>query len=88
MVQRYRHSNSMELGYFFTNHLSAMTGESLHSKFDIAEELAYRDQVIDHLVIELNYIKDMIDAYKANELKSEHIVATLEKYPLEVFTSK
>ena len=38
-----------ELGEYYTKHLSAMTSEGLHSKSDIAAELAYRDYVIDKL---------------------------------------
>lgn len=33
----------------YTKHLSAMTGEGLHSKADIAAELAYRDARIEEL---------------------------------------
>lgn len=33
----------------FTRHLSAMTGEGLHNKVDIAAELAFRDAEIDWL---------------------------------------
>jgi hypothetical protein len=38
-----------ELGGFYFKHVSAMTGEALHSKSDIAAELAYRDAHIDYL---------------------------------------
>lgn len=33
----------------YAKHVSAMTGEQLHSKMDIAAELAYRDNEIDRL---------------------------------------
>lgn len=36
-------------GGYYTRHLSAMTNESLHSKSDIAAELAYRDYIVDML---------------------------------------
>lgn len=41
---------------YYTNHVSAMTGEKLHDKSAIAAELAYRDKVIETLekkIIEL-----------------------------------
>ena len=34
---------------YYADHVSAMTGEGLHSKSDIAAELAHRDEVIDNL---------------------------------------
>ena len=37
-----------EGGYYF-KHVSAMTGESLHCKSDIAAELGWRDREIDRL---------------------------------------
>lgn len=33
----------------YSKHVSAMTGEKLHSKSDIAAELAWRDQKIERL---------------------------------------
>lgn len=35
-----------ESGDFYCKHVSAMTGEKLHSKSDIAAELGYRDKLI------------------------------------------
>ncbi len=46
-----------EKGGYYIRHIMAMTGEGLHSKSDIAAELAFRDAVIDDLldqVAELN----------------------------------
>lgn len=37
------------LGQHYINHVDAMTREKLHSKADIAAELAYRDQRIEEL---------------------------------------
>jgi hypothetical protein len=37
------------LGEYYMRHLSAMTGEALHSKAAIAVELAWRDQQIDEI---------------------------------------
>lgn len=37
-------------GNYYCRHVSAMTGEGLHSKSDIAAELGFRDQRIDALL--------------------------------------
>ena len=37
------------LGDYYVRHVSAMTGEGLHWKSDIAAELAWRDRQIDEL---------------------------------------
>jgi len=42
---------------YYMKHLSAMTGEKLHRKSDIAAELAHRDMVIDGLKEDLG-LKD------------------------------
>lgn len=36
-----------EIGGYYCRHVSAMTGENLHSKSDIAAELGHRDMLID-----------------------------------------
>lgn len=38
-----------EAGGHYSRHVQAMTAESLHSKSDIAAELAWRDMIIDRL---------------------------------------
>lgn len=48
----YKERNVAELdtaGNYYFKHVSAMTGENLHSKSDIAAELGYRDMIIDKL---------------------------------------
>lgn len=40
----------VKLGRYYTDHVEAMTREKLHSKADIAAELAYRDLKIDVLL--------------------------------------
>lgn len=44
---------SDELSEHYAKHVFAMTAEGLHSKSDIAAELAYRDAEIDRLTQEL-----------------------------------
>lgn len=41
--------DARELGEYYTRHVYHMTSEGLHSKADIAKELAYRDRLIDDL---------------------------------------
>ena len=45
----YAERDALELEPWFSRHLSAMTGEALHSKSDIACELAFRDAAIAEL---------------------------------------
>ena len=50
MKKLYETRSIRELAPFYMQHVSAMTGEGLHSKSDIAAELAYRDMLINLLV--------------------------------------
>ena len=45
-----------EAGGFYSRHVSAMTGEGLHSKSSIAAELGHRDMVISELLEALQMI--------------------------------
>ena len=45
----YRERDTMEQGQHYVDHVQAMTKEGLHSKSDIAAELAHRDIVIKRL---------------------------------------
>lgn len=47
--RQYADRDHMELGDYYVRHVSAMTGEALHSKSEIAAELAWRDREIDRL---------------------------------------
>lgn len=50
MTQKlYAERDIIEQGDYYFRHASAMTGEGLHSKSDIAAELAHRDIQIDRL---------------------------------------
>lgn len=46
----YTHRDREGLGQHYMNHVLHMTREGLHSKADIAAELAHRDKVIEELV--------------------------------------
>ena len=45
-MSEYAERKAQELEPYFIRHLSAMTAEGLHSKADIAKELAFRDKRI------------------------------------------
>jgi len=49
MSKLYTERDIIEQGDYYSRHTSAMTGEDLHSKSDIAAELAHRDIEIDKL---------------------------------------
>ncbi|ECI2306488.1 hypothetical protein AA449_27500 [Salmonella enterica subsp. enterica serovar Newport] len=55
-VNQYAERDAMQLdkdGGYYSRHIQAMTREGLHSKGDIAAELAWRDQQIDQLKTDL-----------------------------------
>ncbi|ASD87241.1 hypothetical protein R537_23775 [Salmonella enterica subsp. enterica serovar Rough O:d:1,7] len=55
-VNQYAERDAMQLdkdGGYYSRHIQAMTREGLHSKGDIAAELAWRDQQIDQLKADL-----------------------------------
>ena len=54
-------------GNYYSNHVVAMTRESLHSKSDIADELAVRDAQIDYLCKALSLFKGTT----VNKIKKE-----------------
>lgn len=67
MSKRYAERNPMELdkvGGYNIRHLYAMTSEKLHSKFEIAGELGYRDMVIDELIRTLNKAATVFATYE------------------------
>ena len=51
-------------GNHYTRHLMAMTAEKLHSKSDIAAELAHRDMVIDDLQSQVNELIDIVNGMR------------------------
>ena len=82
-VKRYAERDIMaldEAGGFYYRHIYAMTGESLHSKSDIAAELGHRDMQIEALQAEnkrltqktLDQFVEIQDLRRAaNDLKGE-----------------
>lgn len=68
-VKRYAKRDIIEMdraGNYYCRHVSAMTGEGLHDKSDIAAELGWRDQQIEALLAERDRmakaLKKIIDA--------------------------
>lgn len=56
-VNQYAERDAMQLdknGGYYSRHIQAITREGLHSKSDIAAELAWRDQQIDQLKADLH----------------------------------
>jgi hypothetical protein len=50
IVKLYCKRNPIEQGMYYLLHIQAMTAEDLHSKADIAKELAHRDIEINRLL--------------------------------------
>lgn len=62
-LKRYAERDIMEMdraGNYYCHHVSAMTGEGLHSKSDIAAELGWRDMQIDALLAERDRLKALL----------------------------
>ena len=63
-------------GGYYCRHVSAMTGEALHSKSDIAAELGWRDMQIDQLKADNGAYKKLHDWLKAeNEVLTLRVMA-------------
>ncbi|WP_339118899.1 hypothetical protein [Halomonas sp. BMC6] len=58
-------------GNYYSRHLSAMTGEQLHDKSDIAAELAWRDAKIDQLRAHLADIANPITKLQREASESD-----------------
>lgn len=69
--KQYADRDHMAQGNYYMRHLMAMTAEGLHSKSDIAAELAHRDMVIDELRQEVDSLNAKICAvtHYANALR-------------------
>lgn len=62
-----------KLGNYYCRHVSAMTGEGLHSKSDIAAELAFRDAEIDRLKDEVDEASRRRDRKPESRIR-DHVV--------------
>lgn len=61
-MKHYAERDLMALGEYYTRHVDAMTAEELHSKSDIAAELAHRDMLIDKLADTLKMLRHLVGA--------------------------
>ena len=57
----YADRDIIQQGKHYTDHVRAMTAEGLHSKSDIAAELAHRDIQRDELLAALKSLMEMLD---------------------------
>lgn len=76
-VKRYAERDAYELdkaGNYYCRHVSAMTGEGLHSKSDIAAELGWRDMQIDALLAE----RDALIASSAKWKRDSELLDAIE----------
>lgn len=71
-VKRYAERDAYELdkaGNYYCRHVSAMTGEGLHSKSDIAAELGWRDMQIDALLAENESLRGLYKMHQQTETR-------------------
>lgn len=67
--KQYAERNAWELdkaGGYYMRHVQAMTAEALHSKADIAAELAHRDMRIDELEKDIDQITDQYRLFSSD----------------------
>jgi hypothetical protein len=60
----YAERDACAQGDHYMKHVSAMTGEKLHSKSDIAAELAHRDIIIERLTARVKELEEYEYRYK------------------------
>lgn len=71
-------------GGYYTKHVCAMTSEQLHSKGDIAAELAYRDFVIDDLNHALTIALNNVEAMSTVAAKALQTVGSSQRLMQDV----
>lgn len=88
-MKLYIHDDHMEQGKVYMKHVSAMTREQLHSKADIAGELAGRDIVITGLSNILRNVIDRLDSLPDTDMAelSMEIKGALAPYNLEIYNA-
>jgi hypothetical protein len=65
--KQYAERDARGLGDFYLTHVMAMTVEGLHSKSDIAAELAFRDRHIKELESTIATLRQQIEAAQKQE---------------------
>lgn len=77
-MKHYADRDSVALGQHFANHMDAMTREGLDGKFEIADELAWRDRQVELLTEALKKadaaLLNLVAFYNTNTLKEANAV--------------
>ena len=73
MKKLYTERNTEKQGQRYISHLTAMTTEKLHSKADIAAELAYRDMVIDELFSTITSVANFLRGMSLDPSIPSHV---------------
>lgn len=83
-MSEYAERDIIEQEDYYVRHINAMTKEGLHSKSDIAAELAHRDISIFNLEQQLKAAKhEAVEQYLEGQLKSLKLSRSLQnKSPL------
>ena len=76
-MKLYAERDPEEQGEWFVRHMSAMTKENLHSKAEIAEELAHRDIRIEALEAEIKRLTISLAAAKGCVSQQHEDIAKL-----------
>lgn len=75
----------------YIKHVSAMTGEKLHSKADIAAELAYRDDLIEQLQQRNAELESELRSHKqcieGVQQERDELAATVERLRLAIMSN-
>lgn len=79
MEKLYAGRDIRALGSYYMRHVCAMTAEDLHSKSDIAAELAWRDALIDEMLAALEWSQMLIEECY-DELKRHTNASTRDTY--------
>ena len=67
-------------GNYYVRHIQAMTAEGLHGKFEIAEQLGWRDMLIDQLRAELARASSERDDWQKRYLfRDQHMRAQYDR---------
>lgn len=76
MSKLYAERDTVEQGQHYMKHLLAMTAEKLHSKGDVAAELAHRDIMIEQLQARVNELEQALrNATKSSSRYDVEVIA-------------
>ena len=82
-LKQYAERDAYELdvaGDYYSRHVCAMTAEALHSKSDIAAELAHRDMIIDQLRAQVADMQELcLTCGEVEEIKAQAVLPIFNK---------